>query len=159
LIQQHGWRHQPDDPLTGLRRRGLPRRLPLPPNGHSDERRPGLRSIIIMNRCGRIDSNLSLDATDKAGDSPRMTTHSYQLYCQRIDETRNMARYYALSIQPTLFGEISVMRSWGRIGKSGGEKSEIFSSEQQAISHFLALARRKRKRGYVPVGMDRRDVN
>jgi predicted DNA-binding WGR domain protein len=118
-----------------------------------------MRSIIFMNRCSRIDSNLSLDAPGEAGHPARMTTHAYQLYCQRIDETRNMARYYALSIQPTLFGEIAVMRSWGRIGKAGGEKSEIFSSEHQAISHFLALARRKRKRGYVPVGMDPRDVN
>ncbi|MBB3594780.1 putative DNA-binding WGR domain protein [Rhizobium sp. BK529] len=66
-----------------------------------------------------------------------------------------MARYYDLSLQPTLFGEIAVMRSWGRIGRAGGEKSEVFSSDQQAISHFLELARRKRKRGYAPVGAGR----
>jgi predicted DNA-binding WGR domain protein len=94
---------------------------------------------------------MSLDAPGKAGDPVRMTLHSYKLYCQRIDESRNMARYYALSIQPTLFGELAVMRSWGRIGTAGGEKSEIFSGEEQAISHFLALAVRKRKRGYVAV--------
>ncbi len=81
-----------------------------------------------------------------------MTTHSYRLYCHRIDATRNMARYYALSIQPSLFGEIAVMRSWGRIGKAGGEKSEFYSTEEQAISHFLDIARKKRRRGYVPVG-------
>ncbi len=38
-----------------------------------------------------------------------------------------MARYYALSIQPTLFGEAAIVRCWGRIGKRGGEKSEVFS--------------------------------
>ncbi|WP_184327753.1 WGR domain-containing protein [Rhizobium sp. BK529] len=84
-----------------------------------------------------------------------MPIHSYHLYCQRIDASRNMARYYDLSLQPTLFGEIAVMRSWGRIGRAGGEKSEVFSSDQQAISHFLELARRKRKRGYAPVGAGR----
>ena len=105
-----------------------------------------------MNRFGRIDSNLSLDAQSKAGDPAGRRTQFYQLYCQRIDETQNMARYYTLSIQPTLFGEIAVMRSWGRIGKAGGEKSELFSSEEQAISHFLDIARRKRRRGYVPIG-------
>lgn len=63
-----------------------------------------------------------------------------------------MARYYALSIQPTLFGEIAVMRSWGRIGHAGGEKSEVFACEDQAISHFLALARKKHKKGYQVVG-------
>ena len=43
----------------------------------------------------------------------------YRLYCLRIDNARNMARYYTLSIQPTLFGEV---RYWGRIGTRGGEK-------------------------------------
>src|SRR3954465_1494627 len=84
-----------------------------------------VQSITVMNRCGRIDSNLSLDVRVQAGNSACMTTHCYQLYCQRIDETRNMARYYTLSIEPTLFGELAVMRSWGRIGKAGGEKSEL----------------------------------
>lgn len=66
-----------------------------------------------------------------------------------------MARCYTLSIQPTLFGEIAVMRCWGRIGKAGGEKSELFCTEEQAISHFLDIARRKRKRGYAPVSEGR----
>jgi len=48
-----------------------------------------------------------------------MTTQLYQLYCQRIDETQNMARYYTLSIQPTRIEEIAVMRSGGRIGVRG----------------------------------------
>lgn len=81
-----------------------------------------------------------------------MTTQSHQLYWQRIDASRNMSRYYAVSVQPTLFGEIAVMRSWGRIGKAGGEKSETFSNEEQAIFRFQDIARRKCKRGYGPVG-------
>ncbi|MGV1760567.1 WGR domain-containing protein [Rhizobium sp. A41-96] len=76
----------------------------------------------------------------------------FRLYCQRIDKTRNMARYYALSMQPTLFGEISVVRCWGRIGKRGGEKAELFTTEKEAIAYFLELARRKRAKGYRPVG-------
>ncbi|MBB3747013.1 putative DNA-binding WGR domain protein [Rhizobium sp. BK591] len=81
-----------------------------------------------------------------------MALYSFRLYCQRIDHTRNMARYYALSIQPTLFGEAAVVRCWGRIGKRGGEKSEVFASEMDAAVHFLELARRKRAKGYKPVG-------
>ncbi|WP_046602098.1 WGR domain-containing protein [Neorhizobium galegae] len=81
-----------------------------------------------------------------------MTTHSFQLYCQRVDVTKNMARYYALSLQPTLFGEIAVVRCWGRIGKRGGEKSEVFDTESEAARHFLELARLKRAKGYRPVG-------
>ncbi|EUB98347.1 WGR domain-containing protein [Rhizobium sp. CF080] len=81
-----------------------------------------------------------------------MAHYTYRLYCQRIDKTRNMARYYALSIQQTLFGEAAVMRCWGRIGKPGGEKCEVFDTEAEAAAHFLQLARKKRLKGYRPVG-------
>ncbi len=87
-----------------------------------------------------------MSIADHAG----MGTHHYQLYCQRIDANRNMARYYALAIRPTLFGEIAVVRSWGRIGKAGGEMTEVFGNENDAISRFLELVLQKRKRGYQP---------
>ncbi|UEM18339.1 WGR domain-containing protein (plasmid) [Bradyrhizobium barranii subsp. barranii] len=38
------------------------------------------------------------------------------LHLRRIDTTRNMRRFYLLSIQPTLFGGVSLIRNWGRIG-------------------------------------------
>lgn len=63
-----------------------------------------------------------------------------------------MARFYTLSIQPTLFGETAVVRSWGRIGTSGRQKTEAFSDELVAVSRFLELARRKRAKGYEPMG-------
>ncbi|WP_162729850.1 WGR domain-containing protein [Agrobacterium tumefaciens] len=81
-----------------------------------------------------------------------MAIHHYQLYCQRVDASRNMARYYALAIEPTLFGETAVVRTWGRIGKAGGEMTEVFCTEKDAISRFLELVRQKRKRGYAPAG-------
>ena len=37
----------------------------------------------------------------------------------RIDEGRNMARFYKLDVQPTLFGEWSLVREWARTGRSG----------------------------------------
>lgn len=37
----------------------------------------------------------------------------------RIDPKRNMARFYGIALQPTLFGEVSVVRCWGRIGTKG----------------------------------------
>ncbi|OEC96895.1 WGR domain-containing protein [Rhizobium sp. YK2] len=81
-----------------------------------------------------------------------MALYPYRLYCQRIDTARNMARYYLLFIQPTLFGEVAVTRAWGRIGKRGGEMTEMFATEPEAATHFLELARRKRTKGYRPVG-------
>ncbi|WP_376775590.1 WGR domain-containing protein [Rhizobium laguerreae] len=42
------------------------------------------------------------------------------------------------------------MRRWGRIGKCGGERTDVFGTEQEAVAHFLDLARRKRRKGYRP---------
>lgn len=104
-----------------------------------------------MNRSRANDSKLSLDGVRFISDHSAMSLYPYQLYCERIDRARNMARYYMLSIQPTLFGETAVVRSWGRIGKAGGEKSEVFETEALAASRFLELARCKRRKGYRPV--------
>ncbi|WP_347376846.1 WGR domain-containing protein [Ensifer sp. Root1252] len=38
-----------------------------------------------------------------------------------------------LSIQPTLFGEVSLIRAWGRIGTRGQEMSHHFASETDAL--------------------------
>jgi predicted DNA-binding WGR domain protein len=35
----------------------------------------------------------------------------------RIEPQRNMRRFYALSLQPDLFGTVSVVKEWGRIGQ------------------------------------------
>ena len=35
------------------------------------------------------------------------------IHLRRIDPTRNMARFYAMAVQPTLFGEWSLQREWG----------------------------------------------
>lgn len=39
---------------------------------------------------------------------------------RRVDVARNMARYYSLLLQPTLFGDMSLVRNWGRIGTAIG---------------------------------------
>ena len=38
---------------------------------------------------------------------------------ERTDAERRMARSYAVTVTPTLFGEWSVLREWGRIGQAG----------------------------------------
>ncbi|TPL21117.1 WGR domain-containing protein [Mesorhizobium sp. B2-4-9] len=70
-------------------------------------------------------------------------------YLHRIDATRNMARFYSLSIQPTLFGGASLIRNWGRIGTNGQAKVETFDDPQEVDGAFLRLERAKRRRGYV----------
>ncbi|TBF03684.1 WGR domain-containing protein, partial [Rhizobium ruizarguesonis] len=53
-----------------------------------------------------------------------------------------------LSIEPNLFGETSLVRSWGRIGSRGQQKIHVFDSEAKAVDLLLTLLRRKRSRGY-----------
>jgi predicted DNA-binding WGR domain protein len=50
----------------------------------------------------------------------------------RIDPARNMARYYVLSIEPTLFDESSLVREWGRIGKRGRRRIELYRDQNNA---------------------------
>jgi predicted DNA-binding WGR domain protein len=79
-----------------------------------------------------------------------MISQPYYLYVERIEPEKNMARFYALAVQPTLFGEVSLMRSWGRIGTRGQQKLHVFNEEKCAVGLFLELLREKRNRGYRP---------
>jgi predicted DNA-binding WGR domain protein len=63
-----------------------------------------------------------------------------------------MARYYGLTLQPTLFGEMSLVRHWGRIGTRGRQKTESFASAGEAISALSKLATQKIRRGYASDG-------
>lgn len=66
----------------------------------------------------------------------------------RIETDRNMRRFYAVRCAPTLFGEVSMVRCWGRIGTRGREIYETFADEQQARAAAVRQIDRKRKRGY-----------
>ena len=57
------------------------------------------------------------------------------LHLRRIDAARNMRRFYALSAQPTLFGEMSLFRNWGRIGTSGKTMVRTFDGRAEAKGH------------------------
>jgi predicted DNA-binding WGR domain protein len=59
------------------------------------------------------------------------------MHLRRIDPDRNMARFYTMSLQPTLFGEWALLREWGRIGSAGRLVSGRFASEQQAALESL----------------------
>lgn len=61
-----------------------------------------------------------------------------------------MARYYAMTIEPTLFGDCCLTRRWGRIGARGQEKVHHFQREEDAVQLFLGLLCRRRARGYRP---------
>ena len=77
-----------------------------------------------------------------------MIAQPYQLYVERKDRARNMARFYSMSIDANLFGELCLTRRWGRIGAKGQTLIHHFEREQDAVTLFLDLTRQKRARGY-----------
>lgn len=79
-----------------------------------------------------------------------MIAQHYRLYVERRDADRNMARFYALSIEETLFGQTCLVRRWGRIGTAGRTVQHSFDDENEAVGLFLELLRVKRLRGYQP---------
>ncbi|WP_165915128.1 WGR domain-containing protein [Rhizobium sp. PP-F2F-G48] len=70
------------------------------------------------------------------------------LHLTRIDPERNMARFYLLSLQPTLFGDVSLLRNWGRIGTGGRTKIDTYDEAEAASAACDRLERSKRRRGY-----------
>ena len=59
-----------------------------------------------------------------------------------------MARFYAVSVQPTLFGEWAVVRRWGI--NADGRRSETWHAHPAPAEVEAAkLVAAKRRRGYV----------
>ncbi|GAA4186850.1 WGR domain-containing protein [Shinella granuli] len=79
-----------------------------------------------------------------------MITQLYHIYIERTDASKNMARYYAMAIEQTLFGDACLTRRWGRIGTMGQQSVHHFQREEDAVRLFLDLLHQKRTRGYRP---------
>jgi predicted DNA-binding WGR domain protein len=71
------------------------------------------------------------------------------VHLNRTDANKNMARFYQLALEPTLFGKPAVVCRWGRLGSSGRSKTEIVDSELEALDLLLKILRTKRARGYI----------
>ncbi|WP_176086554.1 WGR domain-containing protein [Martelella sp. HB161492] len=72
------------------------------------------------------------------------------IYMERIDPPRRMRRFYRVTVEPTLFGEWALVREWGRIGSSGGQRLERCFSDTTAVAAALAtITAAKQRRGYV----------
>ncbi|MGL4440812.1 MAG: WGR domain-containing protein [Bosea sp. (in: a-proteobacteria)] len=68
---------------------------------------------------------------------------------ERIEPERNMARYYTLAVELTLFDDWSCTRSFGRIGARGGRiMLGLFATQAAAEAELLTLLRAKQARGY-----------
>jgi predicted DNA-binding WGR domain protein len=79
-----------------------------------------------------------------------MSTDTIQyLVLDRCDPTCNMARYYVLSIEPSLFGDATLIRQWGRIGRPGQRRVELYENQSRAVEALETWLQRKRQCGYL----------
>jgi predicted DNA-binding WGR domain protein len=71
------------------------------------------------------------------------------LILTRRDDSCNMARFYVLALEPSLFGDTALVREWGRIGHSVQRRLDLFATPELAGEALETWLRRKRRRGYV----------
>ncbi len=61
---------------------------------------------------------------------------------------KNQFRFYLLRLAPTLFGEWSLVREWGRIGQQGRIVLDTFATAGEAEAALEAKRAEKQRRGY-----------
>lgn len=69
---------------------------------------------------------------------------------RRKDPHKNLARFYLVAIEMSLFGEVTLERRWGRIGTRGRLARHIFPSRGIAEVERARILAAKLRRGYRP---------
>jgi predicted DNA-binding WGR domain protein len=76
-----------------------------------------------------FDSTLELDRLVRVREADLTPEDTIQyLVLERRDPAANMARFYVLALEETLFGDAALVREWGRIGTTGQRKVELHES-------------------------------
>ena len=70
------------------------------------------------------------------------------IYLSRRQPDLNVSRFYALHLQFDLFGPVSVVKEWGRIGSPGTVRHELYDDEGAAMASMQKRTDGKIKRGY-----------
>jgi predicted DNA-binding WGR domain protein len=66
----------------------------------------------------------------------------------RCAPLRNENRFYLMTTAPTLFGDWTLIREWGRRGSPGRLRHDPYRSIGEALTALLTLQRQKLRRGY-----------
>jgi predicted DNA-binding WGR domain protein len=106
-----------------------------------------------------IDSNYSLDFAHSHATITLMQNVSARddytlqmLVLERRDDSCNLARYYVLSLEPTMFDDVALVREWGRIGYPGRRRLDLHADHRAAGEALEAWLARKVGRGYHVAG-------
>lgn len=74
--------------------------------------------------------------------------HIQLLVLEHRDPAQNMARFYVLSIESTLFGDAALVREWGRLGARGRRRLDLYREYAAASEALETWLGRKIRRGY-----------
>jgi predicted DNA-binding WGR domain protein len=96
------------------------------------------------------DLTLSSAIADRTQLNETVRTHLVDgIRLERTEPEHNMARYYTLAVELTLFDDWSCTRAFGRIGTRGGRiMLGLFEDRAAAEAELIALLRAKQARGY-----------
>lgn len=72
----------------------------------------------------------------------------FRIHLTRSDPGRNIHRYYELSLDETLLGDLVVTRRWGRIGSLGKLRQERVDTKMKGLEALLCTLKSKLHRGY-----------
>ena len=93
---------------------------------------------------------MQLDLESNKAESVQGRTALALAHLHRIDPEANMARFYCIDVATTLFGDVSVFRTWGRIGTHGRTRIETCATVEDAERAASQTLRQKMRRGYLP---------
>jgi len=71
---------------------------------------------------------------------------NYYFTC--INPEQNKYRFYCISVQYGLFGTISLIRQWGRIGTRGRRLTQSFDTMDEIYEEVQRLLEIRKRRGY-----------
>ena len=69
-------------------------------------------------------------------------------FLTRTDATRNIDRFYVVQIVPSLFGDWTVMREWGRRGSPGPARMTDYPRRNDAETAGRRTIKRRLRHGY-----------
>ena len=96
-----------------------------------------------------LDVRLSARDNGAMKNADEIAGHKLQmLVLERREADRNMARFYVLAIEPTLFGDTALVREWGRLGSIGRRRLDLHANPDAAKEALDIWLARKGRRGY-----------
>jgi predicted DNA-binding WGR domain protein len=69
-------------------------------------------------------------------------------FLTRTDPTRNIDRFYIVQVMPSLFGDWTVMREWGRRGSPGTMRLSSYEWRNDAETAEQSTIKRRLQHGY-----------